>query len=193
MLKRMENESQTSLPPPEDSNPYAPPKTLVREAVAARVDMELFAPAGKGKRLLNYLIDRVGIIAFGACVGLLLGLLDSLGWSTGVDLLAEDNPLIDWLFGVVLIMIYYPFFETLFGRTPAKWITGTKVVSINGSKPGLGKILGRTLSRLVPFEPFSFLGSGDSGWHDQWSNTVTVDLRNPMPNKLSPSLRKLYR
>ncbi|GEP41499.1 RDD family protein [Brevifollis gellanilyticus] len=193
MLKPMGNESQTSLPPPEDSNPYAPPKTLVREAVAARVDMELFAPAGKGKRFLNYLIDHVGVIVFGLGVGAVIGFLEGLGWNTGVDLLAEDNRLTDWVLSAVLMLIYYPFFETLFGRTPGKWITGTKVVKPDGSKPGFGTILGRTLSRLVPFEPFSFLGSGDSGWHDQWSGTVTVDLRNPQQHRLSPALRKIYR
>ncbi len=188
----MENEP-LSPPPLESSNPYAPPKAFLREAEKARVDMEIFAPAGKGKRFLNYLIDRLAMIGFGVGVGLILGFLDGLGLNVGLDVLSEDNKLVDWLFGVFLALLYYPFFETLFGRTPAKWITGTKVVSLDGSKPGLGKILGRTLSRLVPFEPFSFLGSSDSGWHDQWSDTVTVDLRNPQPHGLSPGLRKFYR
>jgi hypothetical protein len=38
------------------------------------------------------------------------------------------------------------------------------------------QILGRTFSRFVPFEPFSFLGSGH-GWHDRWSDTRVVRTR----------------
>src|SRR6185436_13626318 len=51
---------------------------------------------------------------------------------------------------------YYLFFEGIFGATPGKMITKTRVVRLDGGKPSFGQIVGRTLSRFVPFEPFSF-------------------------------------
>jgi len=38
-------------------------------------------------------------------------------------------------------------------------------------RAGGGKILGRTLSRLIPFEPFSFFTYPVLGWHDSISKT----------------------
>ena len=40
-------------------------------------------------------------------------------------------------------------------------------------RPTYGQILGRTFSRFVPFEAFSFLPS-PVGWHDRWSGTRVV-------------------
>ena len=42
-------------------------------------------------------------------------------------------------------------------------------------------VLSLTLVRMVPFEPFSFLGSPHPvGWHDRWSGTrVVSDVRRP--------------
>ena len=69
-------------------------------------------------------------------------------------------------------LIYFPFFEGLLGATPAKILTGTRVTDEYGNKPKFGSVMIRTLSRLVPFEPFSFLGG--RGWHDGWSNTYVL-------------------
>lgn len=69
---------------------------------------------------------------------------------------------------------YYILFEWAFGRTPGKWLTGTRVVTNAGKRPRFGQIVGRTLSRYVPFEPFSFLGRSRRGWHDRWSGTRVV-------------------
>jgi uncharacterized RDD family membrane protein YckC len=67
-------------------------------------------------------------------------------------------------------------FEYLTGRTLAKYITKTKVIDENGEKPDFKKILLRTLSRIFPFEPLSFLVSGNTGWHDEWSKTIVVKI-----------------
>src|SRR6185503_16207455 len=72
-------------------------------------------------------------------------------------------------------IVYYGFFEGIFQRTPGKWITKTKVVRLDGSKPHFVQILGRTLIRLIPFEWISFLfGDHPFGWHDRWSGTMVV-------------------
>jgi uncharacterized RDD family membrane protein YckC len=69
--------------------------------------------------------------------------------------------------------VYYAGFETLFGKTPAKWLTRTRVITNAGNRPTFGHVFKRTLVRFVPFEALSFLGRG-RGWHDRWSRTRVV-------------------
>tara|TARA_B110000037_G_scaffold222548_1_gene297938 strand:- start:1179 stop:1301 length:123 start_codon:yes stop_codon:yes gene_type:complete len=40
-------------------------------------------------------------------------------------------------------------------------------VNENGEKITFNQSLARTFGRMVPFEPFSFLGK-NKGWHDAW-------------------------
>lgn len=69
--------------------------------------------------------------------------------------------------------LYYVVFETMFGATPAKFITETRVIKNDGKKAAAGTILVRTLSRFIPFEVFSFI-FGLSGWHDRISATSVI-------------------
>ncbi|MFT5822183.1 MAG: putative RDD family membrane protein YckC [Crocinitomix sp.] len=69
--------------------------------------------------------------------------------------------------------IYYPFFETVFGTTPGKILTGSIVRKEDGSRLKLMNAVNRTFIRMVPFEPLSFLGNS-AGWHDKWTNTKVV-------------------
>ena len=70
---------------------------------------------------------------------------------------------------------YWILSEYFFGKTPAKFLTKTKVVTKFGTKPSFWTIVGRTLCRLIPFEAFSFLGSRPVGWHDSISGTLVVN------------------
>jgi uncharacterized RDD family membrane protein YckC len=81
------------------------------------------------------------------------------------------------LLGVVTI--YYLIQEQLWGKTLGKRITHTRVISANGEKPSFGQILGRTLARFIPFDPFCylFMGSYPVGIHDKVSNTCVVEDR----------------
>jgi uncharacterized RDD family membrane protein YckC len=74
-------------------------------------------------------------------------------------------------------LFYYIFFETLFFRTPGKFLTGTRVMNLDGSDPSLRTIVLRTLVRIVPFEFLSFLGGLNQGWHDKWTDTCVVRVR----------------
>ncbi len=89
-----------------------------------------------------------------------------------IETLADERAL-DWLFGIFSLSFYYFIFEVAFQRTPAKFITRTKVVTLDGAKPDAAAIAVRTLTRFVPFEPFS--GVLDSWWHDRWSKTEVVE------------------
>lgn len=135
-----------------------------REAVLVQAD--------KGKRFANYLIDYLGTIVLGIFV---YALLMGVGW---IDL-ETVNGLRDQLIFIGVYISYYIFFEHFAnGKTLGKLITRTRVVSTDGQRPSFENILGRSFSRIVPFEAFSFFGSKPSGWHDDWSNTIVIDERN---------------
>jgi uncharacterized RDD family membrane protein YckC len=118
--------------------------------------------ASTGKRFANLLLDQFFMIVMVVVAAVVLG-----GGADGED--APGNGL-TWL----MMLGYYLFFEGVFGVTPAKLITKTRVVRLDGSKPSFAQILGRTFARFVPFEPFSFFG-GSAGWHDRWSKTAVVN------------------
>lgn len=123
--------------------------------------------AKNGTRFSNFLLDGFFFAGILWGIYLLLVLLD-------LPFLIEENDL-----GIIIYCIaqvaYYYFFESVLDRTPAKFITTTKVVNMDGSKPNNKQILIRSLSRLIPFEPFSFLFGG-TGWHDKFSDTMVVDV-----------------
>ena len=87
----------------------------------------------------------------------------------------EGNRAFNYLFSSILYFIYIFSIEYLTkGRSIGKFITKTRVVSIDGTVPTQKDFLIRSLSRLVPFEAVSFL-IGNDGWHDSWSDTRVVD------------------
>ncbi len=132
--------------------------------------------ASRGKRFANYIIDLIGFVIFSFIVGIVLGVLlvalfpENTGW------LETENSIMEYLFGAIVGIIYYGLQEHLTGRTIAKYITKTKVVMEDGSKPELKAILIRSASRFIPFEAFSFLFGEPSGLHDKISKTRVVDV-----------------
>lgn len=143
-----------------DINPYEPPGA---EVASAPAEMEL---AGKGRRFATLLIDYVGFLIFSAAVGLAMGI--AFG-AAGMDMLHRVP---DMVLGVGIFFVYYLFFEGIWARTPGKWLLGTVVVDESGRPPSFGQVLGRTASRLIPFEPFSFFGT--LGWHDSLPKTRVI-------------------
>lgn len=124
--------------------------------------------AKSDKRLINYILDFIGVYAFGFIFGFVLA---TIGQGQIIDNANES------LLGLFLFVTYYLFFESIWQKTPAKWITKTKVVMQDGSKPDFKHILGRSFARLIPFEPFSFLGKNPTGWHDTLSKTIVINER----------------
>lgn len=100
------------------------------------------------------------------------------GGSEALRSLETISPIQEFLFGFLCYFTYYLFFESIFGRTLGKLITGTTVVNEHGGKPVFKQIIGRTLCRLIPFEPFSFFGASGYGWHDSIPKTYVIDIRN---------------
>ncbi|MEM5566551.1 RDD family protein [Psychroserpens sp. AS72] len=133
--------------------------------------------ASKGIRFANYFIDYIIQIIIGAGFGVVIGVVSEL---TGnyflIELFFESGRLMEFVFGFIILLLYYTTIETLTGRSLAKYITKTKVVLYDGSKPTFNEILVRSLCRIIPFEQFSFLGEDGKGWHDSISKTYVVDI-----------------
>ena len=134
------------------------------------------AQASQGKRLANYIIDLVLFYILMFCVGIVIAMfnpafLDSMDDSSGAKLL-------DRLVSLILYGIYMGVMEGVFkGRTLGKVITGTRVVNEDGSAITFGTAFKRGLCRMVPFTPFSALSKPCYPWHDQWTNTYVIDVK----------------
>ena len=131
--------------------------------------------ASMGKRFANHLLDTLFFYMIVFMLGLFVGIVIVFAGSDSPGIFDEENVFIQYLLGFVLGVIYYSLFETLTGRTPAKYITKTKVINQEGEKPDFYTIFIRSLCRFIPFDALSFLLSEDSGWHDRLSKTRVVN------------------
>jgi uncharacterized RDD family membrane protein YckC len=141
-----------------DRNPYAAPQAdqLPRETFQA---LDLL-DATQGTRVANFFLDTIFRQIFAMAMFVVASPFDA--------------PTLKVVFTLFAIFGYYAIFEGLTGRTPAKYITRTRVVDMMGGKPSFGQIVGRSAARFIPLEPFSFLGSSQRGWHDSLSRTRVV-------------------
>lgn len=137
--------------------------------------------ASKSKRFVNYLVDRIlfnlvfyaiGVII--VLIGELLGSDEMLHFLEGLD---DISRIADYLITYSFYTIFYFTLESLSQKTIGKLITNTKVVLENGEKPSPETIIIRSLSRMIPFDAFSFLGAIPRGWHDTISKTYVVDSK----------------
>lgn len=56
--------------------------------------------------------------------------------------------------GLLAAVAYFPVTEGIWGRSLGKLATGTIVVGKDGKRPGIGRIIVRTLFRLIEVNPF---------------------------------------
>jgi uncharacterized RDD family membrane protein YckC len=111
-------------------------------------------------RLLNYIVDLT-------LVWLIVILVD-----TGVG--SNYPRAIDFLFPITYFA-YYIIFEFYFQRTIGKYLTGSLVVDDYGERPELKAIFLRTITRIIPLDPYSFFWTEENRlWHDTWSNTFVI-------------------
>lgn len=160
----------------ETCNSYIEDSELKNQIESKEIEKEiLLKTASQGKRFANYLLDLIFFIIFSFIFGIILGIVLLIFSPSSVYIFEEENKLLDYLLGFISGMIYYSVLESTTGRTIAKYITNTKVVNEEGEKPDFRTILLRSFCRFIPFEPFSFLGSDSSGWHDKISKTHVVE------------------
>lgn len=130
-----------------------------------------FEEANKWTRLATYLIDEfVIVIIYYTIIAITLFVF--------YDALFFTNQILLFFHLTVNLSIhffYYFLFEKFTpGKTPGKYATRTKVVTIDNQIPHSDLLMKRSLSRLIPFDAFSFIGENRKGWHDSISKTKVV-------------------
>lgn len=129
--------------------------------------------ASSNRRILNYFLDMILSILFVFLFSFITGYVLAFLGLYKEEMFNDES--FNQLFLYFSTFIYYLMFEGLFGKTPAKFLTKTKVVTESGEKPDFTTILKRSLIRFVPFDLFSFSGKNPIGWHDKWSHTRVVE------------------
>ncbi len=147
-------------------NPYAPPLAALSIAEPASGMQIASLSIRFGTYVADYIVSyAITLAVFSALVAAKfeLSVLTS-GWRY-------------FAFSYGLTFVFYLVFESLFRRTPGKWIFGTRVVDRSGNPPSFEQIVKRSLARLIPMEPLSLFGSRPLGWHDSLSETRVVRTR----------------
>lgn len=154
----------------ENSNVYQSPESELETQELTQPIEQL--KASKTLRFATYVLDVIFIYVF-------LFLVMFAAYMTLGDYQADRivNAIPEFLLGYIAMFLYYLPQEALTGRTLAKLILGTKVVDEQSKPINTGKALGRTLGRMIPFEPFSFLGKSGRGWHDSIASTYVIKSR----------------
>ncbi len=122
--------------------------------------------ATRNIRLINFLLDIIFLNVAMFVVWLTFVALGYMG------VLEKESMAI----AAFLLLFYYLIFESIWGKSPAKFVTRTRVSLTDGKKPSLKDIFIRSVCRFIPLEPLSYLFSQHPvGWHDKFSGTVVVE------------------
>lgn len=131
------------------------------------IGIENFDIADKSTRFANHLGDSILFLAIFIAYVFIME-----------EIFGEISEAGDWkrpVGALILILSYFIGFEFFFSKTPAKFLTNTKVVDKNGNKPTLIRIVLRNIFRLIPFDNVSFL-IDKRGFHDQFSGTYVIKV-----------------
>jgi uncharacterized RDD family membrane protein YckC len=121
---------------------------------------------GVGTRVLNCFVDTLLV--------LLLAYAAFNGWNWYVRYWGYTYYNFGWFFWSTLF-IYYMFFESIFKRTPGKWLSYSKVVSGTGKRVSVAQVFLRSIVRLTIIDIF-FLPFLDKTLHDHLSKTEVVEV-----------------
>ena len=145
-------------------------------------DIFQYNDASRGQRFLNLLIDwallrfGLGYLTSPALLKMLLAISPDTAYSLfGPGRGVGEILLVSYLWFSIHYLVYYTFCEKVFrGYTLGKLITGTRAIREDGQELSFKDAFLRSLSRVVPFEPFSGFGFP---WHDRWTNTRVIKSR----------------
>ncbi|QDV70575.1 RDD family protein [Rosistilla carotiformis] len=162
-------------------NPYASPVATPLDVTVSdeggSIDGMPFA--SQNRRLVNFLVDNVMTQIVSSLAGGALGA--AYAQSNGGQITQDQATTLQLMgmgLGLLVVLLYFFLMEATMGATVGKLLTSTRVVDAGGGKASVGKLIGRTFARLIPFEPVSFLfGDKTTGWHDSLSGTRVVDIR----------------
>lgn len=140
-------------------------KATVDKEQRQKVDSNV---VGSGTRFINFLLDFIVWLVFASLISFIIGLF--------VPVTSENQGILTLLIYLIFFgsfIAYYAIMEIKFQKTVGKFVTKTKVVTMNGEKPENGEIIARTFCRLIPFDRLSFLFV-KNGIHDFLSKTKVV-------------------
>lgn len=145
------------------------------------VEQEIYLErASQGTRFANYIIDIIFfyvVMFIGGIVLAVANLKSSIPSNDPYSYRQTEagTSAVIYLVAYAGFVLVYTIFEgATKGRTLGKLITGTKAVRFDGSPITWKDAFLRSLSRIVPFEPFSGFGTP---WHDTWTNTQVIKIR----------------
>ncbi len=121
---------------------------------------------GIGTRVLNFIIDTL----------LIFGISWVCNYASNFHsyYYHTDGWPFYYFFWLVMVL-YYLFFEQFFARTPAKWLTMSKVVAENGKRPAFWQILVRSLLRLTLIVDCVCIAFTERTLHDYVTKTAVVE------------------
>lgn len=120
---------------------------------------------GVGSRVINFVIDTI-IIAL-ASYGL-------YKWNNFYVYYWQHTFYPFYLFFYPFLFVYYTVFEAVFGRSPGKWLSITKVSNTAGLRPAFYQVILRSLIRLTFIDMF-FIPIFNRPLHDQLSKTRVIE------------------
>lgn len=155
------------------------------------LDVDHTMLASRSQRLVNVIIDTIVLAIVLIFTGLLASILyhvfdydGMLIWS--MELSTAGRIVLD----ISIFVLYYVLMELLTQHTLGKYVSGTKVVMADGTKPGLGVLIVRTACRFIPLEFFSVFGETARAWHDSIPNVYVIDVTTY--NRASMIKARLY-
>ena len=122
---------------------------------------------GEGTRIFHFLIDTILIFILSYFM---------YKWYNFYAFYGYFTPYRYGYFFFVTTFLYTLFFELLFLQTPAKMLTGTKVVSLSGARPNLWQFLVRAIIRTTIISMFG-LAWNDKPLHDTFSSTILMNKK----------------
>ena len=153
---------------------------------------------GKGfaVRALAFLVDvLVQVVLFLAAqlaaVAILVVPVIVIQLATGREI-ATDASGVSGLSGILMVLVgvlYFAFFEWLYGASPGKVLLRMRVIRIDGGPLSFGKALARSLWRLLDFIGFGLVAWGRmkrplyQRVGDQQTGTVVVSSKDPIVQK----------
>lgn len=154
-----------------ESPTYAPgPNGPVYQGVQKRVVKVQVKSISAGWRFMHYLIDLAVLYGIQYGIGWVIGL-----WLVDQNIYLEEIEITFLGYGIgVLSYSYYFVMETVFQQSIGKMVSQSVVVDEYGNKPTAWQVFLRSISRAVPFEQFSCLGTPSRGWHDKWASTYVI-------------------
>jgi uncharacterized RDD family membrane protein YckC len=142
------------------------------------MEQKVFSNASTFKRIINSVVDMTTFFIIWIILSVVLMILGFNKEYT--DETRESLPIAPFIILIPTFWGYYIITEYFFQKTLGKLITKTKVISTKTfEKPTLLQIIGRTLSRSIPFEYFSFFASTE-GFHDKLSKTRVININETM-------------